>query len=78
MADGLLYLEHALMDQVKIYYTTDGSDPDESSAVYNPSTSYFQPELNKPLSLPPGMTVRAYAVGFGRADSAVAEFTVTE
>ena len=75
--DGLTELVYEDMDQVKLYYTTDGSDPDPlTSEVYNPSTSNFQPELNAPLALPAGTTLRAMAVGFGYADSKISEYVV--
>ena len=76
-ADGLTELVHEDMDQVKLYYTVDGSDPDPlTSPVYNPSTSNFQPELNAPLDLPSGTVLRAKAVGFGYADSEISEYVV--
>lgn len=75
--DGLTELVYEDMDQVKLYYTVDGSDPDPlTSPVYNPSTSNFQPELNAPLDLPAGTTLRAIAVGFGYADSEISEYVV--
>ncbi|MBR0375808.1 MAG: chitobiase/beta-hexosaminidase C-terminal domain-containing protein, partial [Firmicutes bacterium] len=58
----------------KIYYTLDGSEPDVYSAMYNPST--YQPELNTPIEVTGDMTVRAFASGYGRADSPVAEFRI--
>ena len=76
-ADGLVELVYENMDQVKLYYTMDGTDPDPlTSDVYNPSTSNFQPELNAPLDLAPGTVVRAKAVGLGFADSEVSEYVV--
>ena len=76
-ADGLTELVYEDMDQVKLYYTLDGSDPDPlTSPVYNPSTSNFQPELNAPLDLPSGTVLRAKAVGFGYADSEISEYVV--
>lgn len=76
-ADGLTELVYEDMDQVKLYYTVDGSDPDPlTSPVYNPSTSNFQPELNAPLDLPSGTVLRAKAVGFGYADSEISEYVV--
>ena len=75
--DGLTELVYEDMDQVKLYYTVDGSDPDPlTSPVYNPSTSNFQPELNAPLDLPAGTVLRAMAVGFGYADSEISEYVV--
>ncbi|MBR0376576.1 MAG: chitobiase/beta-hexosaminidase C-terminal domain-containing protein [Firmicutes bacterium] len=76
-ADGLIELVYENMDQVKLYYTVDGSDPDPlASQVYNPSTSNFQPELNAPLALPAGTVLRVKAVGFGYADSEISEYAV--
>jgi len=70
--DGLLKIEHELLDIVKVYYTTDGGEPTVNSAVYNPSTSYFQPHLIKPLQIESPATVKAFATGLGRHDSEVA------
>ena len=70
--DGLFVMDHELMDQVKIHYALGGAEPTTDSPVYNPSTSYFQPDLNEPLPLKPGVAVKAIAVGFGRYDSEVA------
>lgn len=68
-------LSHAEQDQVRIYYTTDGSMPDvHDSMVYNPSATYFQPELNKPLPVDGPVIIKAMAVGFGKRDSPVATF----
>ena len=64
------------MDQVKIYYTMDGSEPTVHSAVYNPSTTYFQLQLIQPLPVQGPMTVKALAVGFGRYDSGVAIYEI--
>ena len=76
-AEGLIELVYDDMDQVKLYYTLDGTDPDPlTSEVYNPSTSNFQPELNAPLDLPAGTKIRAMAVGFGWADSEISEYVV--
>lgn len=68
-------LSHPEQDQVRIYYTTNGSMPDVyDSMVYNPSATYFQPELNKPLPVDGLVTIKAMAVGFGKRDSPVATF----
>ena len=74
-AGGLVSIHGDDMDHVKIYYTTDGSDPSPLASVYNPSTSTLQPELIAPFEAEPGMVVKAYAVGYGRYDSEVAAFT---
>ena len=70
---GLISMDHESMDQVKIHYTVDGSEPTAHSPVYNPSTSYFQPDMNQPFPQPkPGATIKAIAVGYGRYDSETA------
>lgn len=67
-------LNHPEQDRVKIYYTLDGSTPDEHSLVYNPSTSYFQPELIKPIRIDKSMTIKTIVIGFGKHNSPVATF----
>ncbi|HQD76214.1 MAG TPA: chitobiase/beta-hexosaminidase C-terminal domain-containing protein [Bacillota bacterium] len=67
-------LSHPEEDLVKIYYTLDGSEPDRQSLIYNPSTSYFRPELNKPITVEKTVTIKAFAAGFGKHDSQVATF----
>jgi len=57
---------------VKIYYTTDGSNPGINSAVYNPSTTHFQPQLITPLPVGAPVTVKAFVAGNGRHDSEIA------
>lgn len=68
-------LEHPQQDAVKIYYTRDGSLPDENSCVYNPSTAYFQPDLTKPIEINESITIKTIVVGFGKNKSPVATFT---
>ena len=72
-----LELSHGSMDNIRIYYTLDGSEPDYNSLVYNPSTSYFQPHLNKPLVLTESVTVKAFAAGLGKEKSAVVTIIIT-
>lgn len=67
-------LSHPEQDLVKIHYTIDGSDPDKESPVYNPSTTYFRPELNKPVPVDKPVTIKAIAIGFGKYSSQVATF----
>lgn len=69
-----LELTHPTIDKIKIYYTTDGSQPDYDSPVYNPSTTYFQPELTKPITINNSITVKAFACGFGKEDSDVVTY----
>lgn len=72
--DGEVELSHPTQDLVRIYYTTDGSEPDINSKVYNPSATYFRPELNKPVTISATTTIKAMAVGFGKKNSPVATF----
>ena len=72
-----LSLMHDDMDNVRIYYTLDGSEPDYDSPVYNRSASHFQPDLIVPLVLTESVTVKAFAAGFGRDASQVATFSYT-
>ena len=69
-----LLLFHDNMDSLRIYYTIDGSEPDYESLVYNQSTSYFQPELIKPLILTQSVTIKAFAAGYGKDNSPVVSF----
>lgn len=71
---ALLELTHDKADNVKIYYTLDGSEPDYTSFVYNPSTSFFQPQLTIPVTLTESVTVKAFAGGYGKDASAVVTF----
>lgn len=65
-------LEHSNFDAVKIYYTLDGTNPTIKSSLYNISASYYQPQLNQPLSVKEGTVIKAIAIGAGKLDSAVA------
>jgi len=69
--EGLLTLSHPAMDQVKLHYTLDGTEPTVDSPVYNPSTSYFQPDLIHPLSVKAPGKIKVKAVGYGKRDSEV-------
>lgn len=73
-AGDKIKLQHEAYSNVKIYYTTDGSQPTVYSPMYNPST--YQPELNLPLEVSGSMTVRAFAVGYGKADSETVQFLI--
>jgi hypothetical protein len=59
----------------KIYYTRDGSDPDESSLLYNPST--YQPELNGPIIIEEDTIIKAVVKGLGKYDSEIKTFEFT-
>ncbi|MCI5898598.1 MAG: chitobiase/beta-hexosaminidase C-terminal domain-containing protein [Firmicutes bacterium] len=65
-------LQHPSAGLVKIFYTLDGSEPTECSNLYNPST--YQPELNVPITVTENVTIKAFAVGYGKHPSEVAEF----
>ena len=65
-------LQHQDLGKVKMYYTLDGSDPDENSALYNPST--YQPELNKPIAPEGDVVIKVLVKGFGKHDSDIAEY----
>lgn len=71
LADGRITLNHNAMDQVKLYYTLNGTEPTQYSEVYNPSTSYFQPDLIKPIPVSGSGTLKVKAVGYGKRDSGV-------
>jgi len=71
---GKITLRHDYLDQVKLYYTLDGSDPTVNSNVYNPSTTYFQPDLIRPISVNGSGTLKAIAVGYGKYDSEVLNY----
>ena len=69
-------LQHPNFDAVKIYYTTDGSNPTINSNVYNVSASYYQPQLNQPIVVSSDTEIRAIAIGAGKTDSAVSSTAV--
>lgn len=69
-------ISYEYLDAVKVYYTTDGSEPGIESALYNPSTTYFQPELIVPIEAAPGDTVKVIICGNGKADSDILEIAV--
>ena len=66
-----LEFTHASLDNIRIYYTLDGSEPGYSSPVYNRSATYFQPQLIVPIILTENVTVKAFAAGIGRDPSPV-------
>ncbi len=71
LSDGQITLGHEYLDQVKLYYTLDGTEPSPYSEVYNPSTSYFQPDLIKPISVGGSGVLKVRATGYGKNDSEV-------
>ena len=64
-------LYHDSMDSVQIYYTLDGTEPTVNSALYNPSTSYYQPQLIVPIKAQAGATLKLLVVGYGKEPSKV-------
>jgi len=64
-------LYHGSMDSVQVYYTLDGSDPTVTSSLYNPSTSYYQPQLVVPIKAQAGQTLKMLVVGYGKEPSKV-------
>ena len=68
-------LQHPDYGLVKLFYTLDGSDPTMLSAMYNPSV--YQPELNVPIPIEGPTVIKVIAVGYGKNDSEVAEFSFT-
>ena len=73
---GLLTVSHPSLNNVKIYYTTDGTAPTVNSAVYNPSTTSFQPDLIKPIPVAGVTVVKVLVVGFGKYESEVVVYEV--
>ena len=71
LADGQITLSHEAMDQVKLYYTLNGNEPTAYSQIYNPSTSYFQPDLIKPIPVSGSGTLKVKVIGYGKRDSEV-------
>jgi len=72
-----LHLTHDDMDNLRVYYTLDGSEPNYNSAVYNRSTSFFQPHLITPLVLTESVTIKVFAAGIGRSASPVVTIAIT-
>jgi len=70
-ATSTVTLYHAEMDAVQIYYTLDGSEPTQSSKLYNPSTSYYQPKLIVPITAPAGSALKLKVFGYGQTPSEV-------
>ncbi|HCF50614.1 MAG TPA: hypothetical protein DER60_10045 [Syntrophomonas sp.] len=71
---GQIVLQHDSMDQVKLHYTLNGEEPNENSPVYNPSTSYFQPELIKPIPVSGSGVIKVKVIGYGKYDSGVLSY----
>ena len=67
-------LQHPQSGHVKMFYTLDGSEPTELSALYNPST--FQPHLNEPIVFMENSTLKVLVTGFGKEASEIAVFEI--
>jgi DMSO/TMAO reductase YedYZ molybdopterin-dependent catalytic subunit len=74
LENGQITLYHDAMDQVKLYYTLDGSEPTQHSQVYNPSTTYFQPDLIKPITVSGSGILKVKVIGYGKNDSEVLSY----
>ncbi|WP_027399056.1 S-layer homology domain-containing protein [Anaerovorax odorimutans] len=61
-------------DNVMMYYTVDGSDPDYGSSIFNISYPTFQPALNAPIPINENTTIKARTIGFGKLDSDIVTF----
>ncbi len=72
--DGTVTLSHEAMDQIKLHYTIDGVRPNHNSPVYNPSTSYLQPELILPVEIKGKGKVKVLAIGYGKDNSDIVEY----
>lgn len=72
-----LTVSYKNMDSVKIYYTTDGTDPSYDSEMYNPSTTYFQPDLTLPFIINETTTIKLMVAGVGKENSDIATYTYT-
>ncbi len=64
-------------DNVMMYYTVDGSDPDYGSRIFNISYPTFQPALNAPIPINENTTIKARTIGFGKLDSDIVTFQYT-
>lgn len=61
-------------DNVMMYYTVNGSDPDYGSSIFNISYPTFQPALNAPIPINGDTTIKVKTIGFGKLDSDIATF----
>lgn len=63
--------------KTKIYYTTDGSEPDLDSKIFNAHGCGPLAGQDEPVLVDKDITVKARACWFGKLDSEVATFTFT-
>lgn len=81
-AGTLLELSSKSSDVDKVYFTTDGSDPDINSPMFNWSARRWwsqRPDslssINKAIEIREGTVIKAVTIGPGRYDSEVVTFT---
>ncbi|MEN6348488.1 MAG: S-layer homology domain-containing protein [Syntrophomonas sp.] len=81
-AGTLVRLSNSLMDDDKIYYTTDGSTPTINSPMYNWIASRWWSSradvldiINHPIEITRDTTIKAITIGPGRMNSNVATFS---
>lgn len=75
---GILFTPHMVdLNNVKIYYTVDGSDPNLNSSMFNISAPRFQPELNESILVTEDTTIKLIAIGAGRPDSDITTIKVS-
>lgn len=77
MAGKEVKIYHKLLDSVKVYYTTDGTDPNVNSPMFNKSATYYQPELNKPIVIQKDTVLKIVAVGPGKQNSDIVTYNYT-
>jgi len=61
-------------DNVMMYYTVDGSEPDYGCSIFNISYPTFQPALNAPIPINGDTTIKVKTIGFGKMDSDIVTF----
>ena len=71
-AGDTIKLQHEFFNQVKIFFTLDGSDPTPLSDMYNPGISLT--ELNKPLVFNGNVTIKTLVTGYGKENSDIAMY----
>jgi len=67
-------LDHSFIYDVKIYYTTNGKTPTIDDTMFNVSRYEDNEDLNVPIKIDRDMTIKAIAIGNGKANSEVEEF----
>ena len=77
VADGLVSFnsDYVTAKDAKIYYTTDGSDPDYGSPLYNFATKQ-ENVVNRPSVPESGLTLKVRVLGVGKLDGDVAAYSI--